>query len=404
MIFIWVLLLTFGLFVLILFLPTIIEHFRPEDVGRKIPEATIKRFEETPTSAPIEEEVEEGPAKMFVPSMPESGGSKVLKIKGDFVIEPDSEIFEDVVAEGELKIGDRSRCHGDMKGLKGITVGNRVLIAGNVISGGPTRVGNNSAIQGILDSVGDIYLGKNAFVGLSLVTSGTVSYGKTASQIEGERTNLKVVGLLEDISKGIATLENQVRGRKDVLEPEEEIATGPAPVKTMSEAELEKSFLSILPHVVGDETPIEEELELHFKEEVAAKLPSEKRKIMVVDDEKNLVFVMEKMLKRYGFETTHAYDGKEALKKVKKERPDLILCDIMMPEMSGWDVCKTIKEDPETKDIPVAMVSVRGSAEDRFKSFHTSHADAHIAKPLNLEKFLTMVKGMAEPQADTGEE
>jgi len=403
MIFIWVLLLTFVLFVLILFLPTIIEHFRPEDVGRKIPEATVKRFEEPSAGVPAGGEAEGAQVKMFVPSHTEKGGSKVLRIKGDFVIEPDSEIFEDVIAEGELTIGDRSRCHGNIKALKGITVGSRVLITGNVISGGCTRVGDNSAIQGIMDSVGDIYLGKNAFVGLSLVTSGTVSYGKTKSDIESESTNLKVVSLLEDISKGIATLESGMISRQRGLESEE-VVISPAPPKETPTKELENKFLSILPHEMELEGSPLDELGSDFEEETKLEFPHGRQKIMVVDDEKNLVYVIEKMLKKYGFETAHAYSGEEALEKIKHEKPDLVLCDIMMPEMSGWDLCRTIKEDPETKEIPVAMVSVRGSDEDRFKSFHTYRADAHITKPLDIERFLTMVRGMAEPQVGTEEE
>ncbi|HIE08638.1 MAG TPA: response regulator, partial [Armatimonadetes bacterium] len=77
------------------------------------------------------------------------------------------------------------------------------------------------------------------------------------------------------------------------------------------------------------------------------------KKILVVDDEKHIVRLVQVNLERAGYEVITAYDGDEALKKVKEERPDLIVLDVMMPKMDGFEVMKHLKADPTTRDIPV---------------------------------------------------
>ncbi|MBI5253434.1 MAG: response regulator [Euryarchaeota archaeon] len=117
---------------------------------------------------------------------------------------------------------------------------------------------------------------------------------------------------------------------------------------------------------------------------------------MVVDDEPDIRYLLRKMLEKEGYEVTEARDGRECLEKLKKERPDLILLDIMMPGMFGWEVSKRIKEDEATKSIPVAMLTVRTSEEDKVKSLEESLADWHISKPMDREKLMETIKWLLE--------
>jgi CheY-like chemotaxis protein len=116
------------------------------------------------------------------------------------------------------------------------------------------------------------------------------------------------------------------------------------------------------------------------------------KKIMVVDDEPDVVAVVGKMLRKAGYDVIGAYNSRECLEKLKKEKPDLILLDVMMPDILGWDVCKKIKEDEATKSIPVAMLTVKSTDEDKGRSFKYAHCDAHVNKPIIREKLLSTVE------------
>ena len=115
-------------------------------------------------------------------------------------------------------------------------------------------------------------------------------------------------------------------------------------------------------------------------------------KIMVVDDDSDHVFVLRIALRKEGHEVVEAYSGAECLKKISKVKPDLVIMDIMMPGIDGWDVCKKIKENPLTSTIPVSLLSVRKEEEDKRKSFEYAHADEHMCKPIELRKLVSTVE------------
>jgi CheY-like chemotaxis protein len=108
-------------------------------------------------------------------------------------------------------------------------------------------------------------------------------------------------------------------------------------------------------------------------------------KILVVDDESDVVELVKLALKDDGHSITGASSGKEGLDLLKKEKPDLILLDVMMPEMDGWEVCRRIKEDPETSSITVAMLTIKSRDEDKVASLEKARADWHIAKPIKIK-------------------
>jgi CheY-like chemotaxis protein len=118
--------------------------------------------------------------------------------------------------------------------------------------------------------------------------------------------------------------------------------------------------------------------------------------VMVVDDEPDIVYLVTKMLKKEGHDVIEAYSGKQALEKLKTNRPDLILLDVMMPGINGWEVSRKIKNDPEYRSIPVAMLTIKSSEEDMEKSFMYANCDAHISKPIIREKMLNTVRWLFE--------
>jgi CheY-like chemotaxis protein len=112
------------------------------------------------------------------------------------------------------------------------------------------------------------------------------------------------------------------------------------------------------------------------------------KKILVVDDEPDVTYLVKEMLGREGFEVEEANSGEEALEKINDEKPDLVLLDIMMPEMDGWEVSRKIKTDRATKDTIVSMYSVKFKDEDKVKSFDYGLADWHLKKSMDWKRFV----------------
>ena len=104
------------------------------------------------------------------------------------------------------------------------------------------------------------------------------------------------------------------------------------------------------------------------------------KKILAVDDERHIVRLVEVNLQRAGYEVVTAYDGKEALEKVKSETPDLVVLDVMMPYMDGFEVLQNLKKNPNTRDIPVIMLTAKAQDADVFRGWQ-SGVDCYLMKP-----------------------
>lgn len=117
-------------------------------------------------------------------------------------------------------------------------------------------------------------------------------------------------------------------------------------------------------------------------------------KIMIVDDEPGVIGMAKLALQNEGFEVIEASSGKECLKKLKEEKPDLILLDAMMPEIDGWKVCKLIKENEKTRSIPVVMFTVLSGDKHKLASFDAAYADWHIDKFSTKEDLIYIVKSI----------
>ena len=108
-------------------------------------------------------------------------------------------------------------------------------------------------------------------------------------------------------------------------------------------------------------------------------------KILVVDDEQNIRRLISFNLSQKGHEILVARNGKEGLESAQVNQPDLILLDIMMPVMNGFDACQKLKEDPKTKHIPVIVLSAKGQMTDLDEAMRVG-ADNYITKPFDVEK------------------
>lgn len=115
-----------------------------------------------------------------------------------------------------------------------------------------------------------------------------------------------------------------------------------------------------------------------------------KKKILFVEDETFLVDMMKERLELNGYEMVAAYDGEEGLKKVEQEKPDLIILDSMMPKLDGFTVCRRVKADPKTKNIPVIIISAADRTELAKKSL-SSGADDFLVKPYESEELLERI-------------
>jgi two-component system, OmpR family, alkaline phosphatase synthesis response regulator PhoP len=123
---------------------------------------------------------------------------------------------------------------------------------------------------------------------------------------------------------------------------------------------------------------------------------SDKQHILVVDDDPDLVESITMKLESNNFRVTKAYDGVEAWERIKEDRPDLILLDVMMPRKDGYVVCDEIKKDDQYKDITVVLLTAVGDAVTTTNYTHfggkTTLAEDFIPKPVDLDKLMDIVK------------
>lgn len=119
------------------------------------------------------------------------------------------------------------------------------------------------------------------------------------------------------------------------------------------------------------------------------------KKILVVDDERQIVKLVEVNLRKAGYDVVCAYDGVEALEKVQTERPDMIVLDVMMPRMNGFDVLKKLQSNPETEQIPVIMLTAKAQDADIFAGWQ-SGVSSYLTKPFNPRELLTFVQRIFE--------
>lgn len=115
------------------------------------------------------------------------------------------------------------------------------------------------------------------------------------------------------------------------------------------------------------------------------------KKLLVVDDSPTILMMACGRLQEEGYEIVTAVDGDGALSQTKKERPDLIVMDVIMPPPNGYQVCRTLKDDPDYKKIPIILLTAKTSESDKFWG-DESGADAYITKPYDPDELAAKVK------------
>ena len=117
------------------------------------------------------------------------------------------------------------------------------------------------------------------------------------------------------------------------------------------------------------------------------------KKILIADDEPNIVVSLEFMMKQRGYEVRVANNGDDALAAVGEFRPDLILLDVMMPRLSGYDLCQKVRENPAWQDIRIIMLSAKGRDVEVTKGLAVG-ADAYVTKPFSTKDLIAKVDAM----------
>lgn len=127
-----------------------------------------------------------------------------------------------------------------------------------------------------------------------------------------------------------------------------------------------------------------------------------KSKILIVDDEQDVTELLEFNLRQAGYEVISAEDGATALRKAREATPDLILLDVMLPEMDGTEVCKQLRRDPTTARIPIIMLTAKAAEIDRVLGLELG-ADDYVTKPFSPRELVLRVRGLLRRGQPTDE-
>ncbi len=118
---------------------------------------------------------------------------------------------------------------------------------------------------------------------------------------------------------------------------------------------------------------------------------SDAKVILCIEDEQEMIDLIRLILGRRGFDVRGANNGEEGLKIIQNDHPDLVLLDLMMPDMDGWEVYQHMKSDEATKNIPVIVVTARAQSIDKVLGLHIAKVDDYIAKPFSPQELLNSV-------------
>ncbi len=134
---------------------------------------------------------------------------------------------------------------------------------------------------------------------------------------------------------------------------------------------------------------------------------SSKARILVIDDHERMVKIVQRILEKEGYEVLTAFDGLEGLRKAQEKKPNLIILDIIMPEMDGYEVCRRLQSDPDTAAISILLLTVKGQTDDpniddetidtriqeRIEGFEAGAVE-FLSKPVTSEELLDRVKAL----------
>ncbi|WP_068113616.1 response regulator transcription factor [Tropicimonas marinistellae] len=125
-------------------------------------------------------------------------------------------------------------------------------------------------------------------------------------------------------------------------------------------------------------------------------------RILIVEDEDNIALALEHVLRRDGLEVTRVADGESGLQAIRDERPDLVLLDVMLPGMSGYEVCQAVRLEPELAEVKILIMTARGNAMERRKGLALG-ANGFIAKPFDLSALIERSRALLSGETESSD-
>lgn len=125
-------------------------------------------------------------------------------------------------------------------------------------------------------------------------------------------------------------------------------------------------------------------------------MKSQKIKILIVDDDPYIRQLVSVNVETAGYETASVGGGKEALDIINKNPPDLMILDVMMPEMDGWEICKIVRDNPKFENLKIVMLTAKDAQRDKMIGKHILNADEYITKPFEIDDLLSALTKLLE--------
>jgi DNA-binding response OmpR family regulator len=131
---------------------------------------------------------------------------------------------------------------------------------------------------------------------------------------------------------------------------------------------------------------------------------ADKRRILCIEDEPEMIDLIRLILERKGFEVVGAVGGQEGLDAIRREKPVLVLLDLMMPDVDGWEVYRQMKADNELQDIPVIVVTAKAQSIDKVLGLHIAKVDDYVTKPFGPGDLVESVERVLKKQRHMAQE
>ena len=130
-------------------------------------------------------------------------------------------------------------------------------------------------------------------------------------------------------------------------------------------------------------------------------MAEDKKVVVCVEDEPEMIELVKLILGRRGFDLVGAVGGREGLETVRELKPDLVLLDLMMPDMDGWEVYQQMKADRELMDIPVIVVTAKAQSIDKVLGLHIAKVDDYVTKPFGPQELLQSIERVLSEQKES---